>query len=157
MWGIGYVVTLFLRDMNWLWGCYTFELCLLWPYRNGSAIEIVSVALAVVGEVVFFAGFLMGNRGEGRPMRDYLVEGVVKMVLGVALSVPYALLVVPRFLAFFGEVSQTMIMVLFFSIGYTVEAVLGVVLVVQGVKCLKRARKAPKIEGRKGRVYYRAK
>ena len=55
--GIGCVVTLFLRDMNWLWGCYTFELCLLRPYRNGSAIEVVSVVLAVVGEAVSLAGF----------------------------------------------------------------------------------------------------
>lgn len=119
--------------------------------------EIMSVALAVVGEVVFFAGLLMGNRSEGRPMRDYLVEGVAKIALGLGLSVPYVLLVVPRFLALFGGASQAMIMVLFFGIGYVVEAVLGVVLIVQGVKCLGRARKAPKIEGRQGRVYYRAK
>lgn len=57
-------------------GCYTFELCLLWPYRNGSAIEIGSVVLAVVGSGAL-CGVLMGNRGEGRPTRDYLVEGVI--------------------------------------------------------------------------------
>ena len=38
-------------------GCYTFELCLLWPYRNGSAIEVVRCGAGGGGEVVFFAGF----------------------------------------------------------------------------------------------------
>lgn len=45
-------------------GCYTFELCLLRPYRNGSAIEVVSVVLAVVGKRCSSQGF-DGEQGRG--------------------------------------------------------------------------------------------
>ena len=58
-------------------GCYTFELCLLWPYRNGSAIEVVRLRCWRWWRSGALRGVLMGNRGEGRPTRDYLVEGLV--------------------------------------------------------------------------------
>lgn len=153
-WGIGCFLAFLLRDRNWLWGCYTFELCLLWPYKTGAAIETVSMALAVIGEALLWAGLLMGNRGEGRPAKDYRTEGVIKMVLGVILSVPYLLLVLPGIFADFGP---AMMLTVFLGIGFVGEAVLGIVLIAQGVRCLRLAKKVPKIEERQGRVYYRAK
>lgn len=141
-----------------MWGCYTFELCLLWPYKSGSAIETVSIALAVVGEALFWVGLLMGNRGEGRLARAHQVEGMTKVVLGLALDGFYLWLLVWLVLpGALGASLEVMIWAILLGIGYAVEAILGVALIIQGIKCLKLARKAPKVEQRQGRVYYRAK
>lgn len=112
----------------------------------------LGMALAVSGEALLWWGLLIGNRGEGRPAKEYRIEGVVKLVLGMALSVPY-ILFVPAGLF---QGGQVVIMALFFGIGCAAEALMGMVLVVQGIGCLKRARKAPKTEKRQKRVYYRA-
>jgi len=112
------------------------------------------MALAVVGEALFWAGLLMGNKGKDRPVKEYRMEGMVKIVLGAILSVPYILLVPP---GIFTDLGPAMMLAVFVGIGFAAEAALGVVLIVQGAKYLKLARKAPRTEERQKCVYYRAK
>lgn len=140
LWVIGNFVIAVMRN-NPVWTCYSVELCLLYPYTE-SLLEFQIMLVTAVGEILMLVGALMNNNGVGRTLESYRKEGNIKIITGGVFAGLYLLIVFGAPLA----------VKTFAMVGFVGEAVVGVILLIQGLALRKKVLEDTK----QGQTHYKA-